>query len=1208
MHHCMGTVDSTAQEKFKRFIEEASASGGSEMANCQPFVMLLCENLGIPGPDFAKEENAFNDYVFERRIDFKHGDGSTSAGRIDCYKRGSFILEAKQSAKRIKKKPNPNQGDLLPEEALQLKPGHAKRGTRHWDQIMKAARKQATDYARALPVEHGYPPFLLIVDVGNVIEIYADFSGQGKNYAHFPDRQSYRIQMDDLLKEQVQQRLIAIWNDPHSLDPAKISAQVTRDIAERLAKIAKRLEGKHDPADVAEFLMRCLFTMFAEDVELIPKQAFENLLETLKGEPKKFVPALENLWKTMNSGGYEPQMMDTLKRFNGSLFKQARALPLDADGIHELWVAAKRDWRDVEPAIFGTLLERALDPRERSKLGAHYTPRAYVERLVIPTIIEPLREDWDVVQAQVKEFLENGDDKQAITAVKKFHHILCTTRVLDPACGTGNFLYVSLELLKRLEGEVLEALDALGEDAPKLAMHGETVGPNQFYGLEINPRAVPIADLVLWIGFLKWQLKTSGLNSITEPVLDAYGTIKHQDAILDFDERELLRDENGKPLSRWDGITKKIHPITGEEIPDPDATIALYTYSNPRKADWPEVEFIVGNPPFIGGKDMRAELGDGYAQACWKARPNIPGGADFVMHFWDEAANRLARKNTKKKPNLLRRFGFITTNSITQTFSRRVIEKALAGKPPISLVFAIADHPWLKASDKAAVRIAMTVAEQGRHEGVLGTVAKEEALNTDTPAVELDHREGRILANLTIGADVLLAKTLFSNDVISSPGVKLHGSGFIVSPNEAAALGLGKVPGLENHILNYRNGRDLAQRSRNVMVIDLFPMRPEEVEKKYPAVHQRLLTLVKPERDHNNMKFRRENWNWFGATHRELRGFLAGLPRYITTIETAKHRFFQFLDASIRPDNKLVNVGTAKSEVLTVLSSRQHVFWSLANGGLLEDRPVYVKTTDFDPFPFPACITDDSNPALTTRLSDLGERLDAFRKERLGEHEFLTMTAMYNVLERLRELDNGCDVPPLTDTERDIHEAELISVLKDIHDEIDRATFEAYGWDDLAEALVGRPGATMPSPHKSKQQEEAEEELLTRLVALNLERKEEEKRGQVRWLRPDYQIPKLGHKVPQADLGKALDMDINVIAAADKPKWPKDGLDQIRIVRDVLTKTSALALPVEISANFAGKNTASRKSRIEAVLQTLVETGAARTGELDGSTRYFIPK
>ena len=175
--------------------------------------------------------------------------------------------------------------------------------------------------------------------------------------------------------------------------------------------------------------------------------------------------------------------------------------------------------------------------------------------------------------------------------------------------------------------------------------------------------------------------------------------------------------------------------------------------------------------------------------------------------------------------------------------------------------------------------------------------------------------------------------------------------------------------------------------------------------------------------------------------------------------------------------------------------------------------PVYQHTETFDPFPFPACVTDGSNPQLRDRLAELGERLDAFRKERLAEHDFLTMTGLYNVLERLRELDNGCDALPLNQKEKDIHEAGLVSVLKSIHDDIDRATFEAYGWQDLGARLIGRPGATMPSPHKSEDQEQAEEELLTRLVALNLERQEEEKKGKVRWLRPDYQIPKLGHKV-----------------------------------------------------------------------------------------------
>lgn len=258
-------------DRLEQLIVEAKASGGSELANYQLFVVGLCEALGLDRPAMAQEENDRNDYVFERRVDFKHPDGSRSVGRIDCYRRGCFILEAKQSAKRQGKKVDPAQLNLIPEDATQRKPGQVKRGTRGWDQVILAARRQAENYARALPVEHGYPPFLLVVDVGHVIEVFADFSGQGKNYAHFPDRQSYRIRMDELREGAVQARLRAIWSDPQSLDPTRISAQVTRDIAERLAKIARRLEGRHDPKEVAEFLMRCLFTMFAEDVKLIPE-------------------------------------------------------------------------------------------------------------------------------------------------------------------------------------------------------------------------------------------------------------------------------------------------------------------------------------------------------------------------------------------------------------------------------------------------------------------------------------------------------------------------------------------------------------------------------------------------------------------------------------------------------------------------------------------------------------------------------------------------------------------------------------------------------------------------------------------------------------------------------------------------------------------------------------------------------------------------
>ncbi len=1191
--------DSIDAAEVDTFIERWEKSGGSESANFQMFAGELCDLLGLPRPDPSEERNEYNDYTFERRIDFKHDNGTTSPGWIDLYLRGCFVMEAKQSAKqRAKKTADPRQTDMLPEDAMQVKAGTATRGTRGWDGAMRAAKRQAEDYARALPEEHGWPPFVLVVDVGHVFEVYADFSGQGKNYAQFPDREGYRIPLESLRDPEVRARLRAVWTDPHSLDPVRRSAEVTREIAERLARIARSLEdrGRH-PEEVAEFLMRCLFTMFAEDVGLLPEKGFETLLGDMVDTPQHFAPALEGLWQVMDEGGYAPHLNATVRRFNGSLFSKRTAIPLEADEIGELRIAAGRDWRHVEPAIFGALLERALDKRERARLNAHYTPRAYVERLVVPTIIEPLRADWEAALAEAHALDEAGDRNAALERVKEFHHALCTTRVLDPACGTGNFLYVSLELMKRLEGEALDALEGLGEDAPRFVMEGETVGPRQFYGLELNPRAVAIADLVLWLGYLKWQLRTFPPDRLAEPVLHAYGTIREQDAVLAWDRQELLCDEKGRPLSRWDGVTVKLHPVTGEEVPDPDAQVELYRYENPRPAEWPEAEFVVGNPPFVGGLNMRRELGDGYAEACREARKKIPGGADFVMHFWDEAATRLLRKPKKGQPNPLRRFGFITTNSVTQTFSRRVIERHMAAKEPLALAWAVPDHPWLKAADKAAVRIAMTVAARGGSEGRLATVEREDGLNTDTPLVELKERTGRIAGNLKIGADITAVRPLLANDLVSSPGVKLHGEGFKVTPRQAEALGLGTVPGLEDYILPYRNGQDIAGHPRGLMVIDLYLLAADEVRERFPKVYQHVVDHVKPDRDQNNRQTYRENWWIFGEPRSELRPVLEPLSRYIATAETSKHRFFQFLTADIRPDNRLICIGTSKSWYLAILSSRIHIIWTLAVGGLLEDRPIYTKSSTFSPFPFALECAED-------RLNLLGERLDTFRKERFAENDFLTMTSLYNVLERVRELESGYEVPALTPKERDIHEAGLVSVLKEIHDDIDRAVFEAYGWADLAPALVGRPGATMPSPHKTPQQEQAEEELLARLVALNRERAEEEQGGAVRWLRPDYQIPRLGHKAKGAQVEADL---ATPEAAAGKPAWPREELARIRALRDMLDRAAAPANAETLSAAFKGKDSPRRRKAVEKALETLAAAGAAQR-TADGEGRYFIPR
>ncbi|MFU8899400.1 MAG: class I SAM-dependent DNA methyltransferase, partial [Roseinatronobacter sp.] len=774
------------------FIARWRQSGGSERANFQTFANELCDVLGVPRPAPATQTASANAYHFEHPVTFIH-TGSQTRGFVDLYRAGHFVMEAKQGVTGTA--PQGGHEPALPALRQPARKGHGTRGTRGWDDTMMRARNQADGYARAVSRIDGWPPFLMVVDVGHVIEIYADFSGQGQGYTQYPDGNRYRITMDDLRNPETLDRLRSIWTDPHALDPSKIAAQVTREVADRLAALGKSFEGQgHDPKAVADFLMRCLFTMFAEDVDLIPKSSFSDLLMRLRGHPEHAAPALTKLWEVMNEGGFSGVLMTDLKRFNGGLFKDASALPLTNMQLSLLIDAAAKDWREVEPAIFGTLLERALDKRQRHKLGAHYTPRAYVERLVVPTIMTPLRKDWTLVQASVQRLAQDGKLDEARDVVRAFHATLCEIRVLDPACGSGNFLYVALELMKRLEGEVTALLSDLGEDQGALSLAGHTVDPHQFLGLELNPWAAAVAELVLWIGYLQWHFRTHGKASPSEPVLRDFRNIENRDAVLTTLGTQPRRDASGAPVTRWDGVSTITHPVTGEQVPDAGARVAVLDYLKPTPAKWPEADFIVGNPPFIGASRMRDALGDGYAEALWHAYPKMPQSADFVMFWWEKAAlaargYKPATEKTRAKGT--RAFGLITTNSLRQTFNRKVLEPHLADpKTGLSLTFAIPDHPWVDAGDGAAVRIAMTVAEKGRINGRLLTVAEETRGEAEAEgrAVRFDIQKGKIFANLRIGADVAGAVPLKANEGISSPGVKLHGAGFIVTPDDARAL------------------------------------------------------------------------------------------------------------------------------------------------------------------------------------------------------------------------------------------------------------------------------------------------------------------------------------------------------------------------------------------------------------------------------------
>jgi hypothetical protein len=715
--------------------------------------------------------------------------------------------------------------------------------------------------------------------------------------------------------------------------------------------------------------------------------------------------------------------------------------------------------------------------------------------------------------------------------------------------------------MKRLEGEVTALLADLGEDQDALSLAGYTVDPHQFLGIELNPWAAAVAELVLWIGYLQWHFRTHGTASPAEPVLRDFKNIENRDAVLTWAGTKPRLDGAGQPVTRWDGVTTITHPVTGDLVPDPQARTALLDYLKPAPAQWPEADFIVGNPPFIGASKLRDALGDGYAEALWKAYPKMPQSADFVMFWWEKAA--LAARGwkpptDKARAKGTRRFGFITTNSLRQTFNRKVLEPHLSDpKTPLSLIYAIPDHPWVDAGDGAAVRIAMTVAEAGRANGRLLTVTDEKKGEAEAEGrpVTFAIEKGKIIADLRIGADVAGVKALGANEGLAIKGMQLNGQGFILPTNEARTY-LQDYPSLSQFLRPYINGADLKDGRCDRRAFDFYPKSQDEIRTLFPRAYQHLLDTVKPERDENPDPWRKENWHWFGRTHRTFRKATSGLQRYLGTTRTAKYRLFSFVPSNVISESKVVVIASDDAALLTVLSSSFHARWAFVAGGMLGvgNDPTYNHTDCFNPFPFP-----DPTEAQKTHLRSLGEQLDAHRKAQAAAHPRLTLTAMYNVLEKLRAGQR------IEGRDREIYDQGLIGILRDLHDQIDTAVAQAYGWP-----------ATL-----------TDGEILHRLVALNRERAAEEARGMVRWLRPEYQNP-AGHAATAKGIQTTMDIGPTVTTA--KTPWPKTLPEQIAAVRNALTDLGT-ATPEQVARHFQR----GRATSVQPLLESLAALGQART-------------
>jgi hypothetical protein len=1045
------------------FIARWQAAHGPERGNMQLFLQELIQVLNLPAPEPTGPDSG---YCFEKQVPNYTPEGKFTKNYMDLYKAGCFLLEAKRTPDKLRTQGEPGAGGgggkgrrpavhapTLP--GLVEEPASAPyRAQATYDARLELAFVQGLRYASALNYGPPFaPPFLIVCDIGHSFHLWNRFDPKaGGGYGGFGARRI--VLLEELLQPDIQQLFRDIWTNPGALDTSRRIALVTRGIAESLGGLARELRSTtRSKAEVAHFLMRCVFTCFAEDIGLLPGKPFSEGLRALEKEPDQAGSFLQDWWKVMDEGG--KWGWKRVLRFNGGLFKDVSVPPLSQQQIALLRMAAEKDWQEVDPAIFGTLLESALEADERHRLGAHYTPRAYIQRLVDATFGRELRGEWEAIEGELATLLEHGNTPEAVDAARArlhaFHQRLATLRFLDPACGSGNFLYVAFDTLKRLEGEVLQRLEDLGEGFSAFDLSHERISPAQFKGLELDPWAADLAELVLWIAYLQWFHRRHPAGTPPEPVLQNYGSIAQRDAVLAW-EGEAPTGE-----SRWDGKTFK-RDARGRKVPDEAARVATTRLLNPRPAPWPEADYILGNPPFLGNASLLGELGVGYTEALRAAYPEVPDTVDFVLYWWHRAALEV-------RAGRARRFGLITTNSLSQVRQRGVIAHHATAEPPLKLLWAIPDHPWHGGG--AAVRIAMTVAGLEGSPRLARVVAEPKAPDPEHESEGLEIEEAPvdlIHPDLSAGAPVVEAVPLKANEGLCSPGMKLHGNGFIVTPEQWEAW---KRPPV---VHPYRNGRDLTDRPRNVMVMDLFGLTEEQVRKTYPALYQHLLQTVKPEREQNNRAVYRDNWWIFGEPRANLRPALAGLPRYIATVETAKHRTFQFLEGAVVPDNMIVVIASADAFHLGVLSSRIHVVWTLAAGGVLEDRPRYNKTRCFDPFPFPV-----ATQAQAAAIRDLAEELDAHRKR--AQAAGLGLTTQYNLLERLR---SGA---ALTEKEQALDAQGLVSLLLELHRRLDAAVAEAYGWPETL----------------------SDADLLARLVALNRERADEEAKGQVRWLRPEYQ-------------------------------------------------------------------------------------------------------
>ena len=932
----------TAEE----FVEKWSRTQLSEKAASQEHFIDLCRLIGEATPAEADPEG--RDYCFEKAVQVVGAASRGSkgeAGFVDVWKRGCFGWEYKRKEKY---------------------------------KNLDEAYRQLYQYRDALD----NPPLSVVCDI-QTTEIRTHFTG-------YPPARTV-IRLEEIPgKLEILRR---IFRDPEWFRPAKTREQTTKDLAKTFGELADMLLSRHaavadhlfqgagDP--VAHFLMKVMFCLFAEDTGLLPDDVFTKLVNRCLFEPEHFPRFVAELFEKMKTGGWYGN--DRIEFFNGGLFDSAPPIALKDPEIRKLRVAADQGWAGVEPSIFGTLFERILDPKKRAQIGAHYTSKEDILLIVDPVVMAPLRREWEALREKLKGEVENHDaesnrKKRDVLAapirigVEGFRRRLAKVKVLDPACGSGNFLYVALQRLLDLEDEAVRfaALHGIAMDpVPR-------VRPMQMHGIEINPYAAELAQVVIWIGYLQW-IKERHIDDPKRPILDKLQCIENRDAILD------LRD--GK---------------------------------NPRPAEWPEADFVIGNPPFLGSKLFRKSgLSDDYLKALFQAY-DLPKTIDLCCYWFELAGAQIAHHSTT-------RAGLLATQGIRGGDNREVLRRI---KDKGEIFLAWSDHEWVL--DGAAVNVSIVGFDAG----------KERSRTLDGKAVEEIH------ANLAHDVDTGAAGPLTENDGIAFMG-DTKGGAFDVEWSVAAQLLRQPNPNGRSNaavVRPWTNGMDVTRRPRAMFIVDFGCDMPKQEAAGFEAPFRLVEERVSGERAKNRREAYAKRW-WIHVEPRPAMRARLTESRFIATPNLTKYRLFVAMEGRVLPDHQLIVFARADDYFLGVLQSSLHELWALRMGTQLEDRPRYTPTTCFETFPLPWAPGKEPSPQPSPGVPGEGEEKD-IRAEDVVRGAQPTLGRETEAYRRIGEAAKGLN----EQRERWLNPPEWIELIERKVDEQD--TFEDV--PEEARALIRR--------------------------------------------------------------------------------------------------------------------------------------------------------